>query len=69
MPPTVTQSDSRRWASLADGAEYLGVCERTCRRLINSGHITGYRAGPRLIRVDLNELDAMMRPIPASDAA
>ncbi len=37
--------------------------ERTLRRYIASGRLTGYRVGPRLVRVDLNELDANLRPI------
>lgn len=52
------------WASLAQGADHLGVSEKTLRRMIAAGHITGYRMGPRLLRVDLNELDDAMRPIP-----
>ena len=61
----------RRLESLPRGAEYLGVSTKTMRRYIADGRITGYRAGPRLIRIDLNELDAMLRPIPTAggDAA
>ena len=36
------------------------------RRRIADGDITGYRLGPRIIRVDLAELDATFRPIPAA---
>ncbi len=60
----------RRWASLALAAKTIGVSERTLRRMIAAGRVTGYRAGPRLIRIDLNELDAILRPIPtAGDGA
>ena len=34
--------------------------------LISHPMETGYRVGPRLIKVDLNELDAMARPIPTA---
>lgn len=54
----------RRLESIPHAAEYLGVSSKTIRRYIAAGRVTGYRAGPRLIRVDLNELDAMLRPIP-----
>lgn len=54
----------RLWVSLAVGAEHIGVSEKTLRRMISSGQIVGYRAGPRLIRLDLNELDALLAPIP-----
>jgi excisionase family DNA binding protein len=39
------------------------------RRMVAKGQVTGYRIGPRLIRFDLEELDALMRPIPATKAS
>lgn len=56
----------RRLESIQNAADYLGVSTKTIRRQIARGELTGYRAGPRLIRVDLNELDAMLRPIPTA---
>ena len=56
----------RRLAPLNDAAAYAGVHPRTLRRRIADGALTGYRMGPRLIRVDLDELDALLRPIPAA---
>lgn len=53
---------TRRWASLKDAGDYLGVTDRTIRQMIMDGKIRGYRSNARLIRVDLNELDAAMRP-------
>ncbi|MGA7131645.1 MAG: excisionase family DNA-binding protein [Mycobacterium sp.] len=47
---------------MADAAEYLKVTERTIRQMIADGRLTGYRSGTRLVRVDLNEIDAAMRP-------
>lgn len=52
----------RRYAKLAEAAEYLGVTCRTIRQMIADGRITGYRSGTRLVRVDLNEIDEAMRP-------
>jgi excisionase family DNA binding protein len=52
----------RRYAKLAEAAEYLGVTDRTIRQMIADGRLTGYRSGSRLVRVDLNELDAAMQP-------
>ena len=52
----------RRWVSQREAAEYLGVTDRTVRQMIADGRITGYRSGPRLVRVDLNEVDAAMKP-------
>ena len=54
-----------RYGSLAEAAEYLGCNERTVRRYIAAGKIHGYRLGG-LLRVDLNEVDAAMRPIPTA---
>ncbi|MGV0720565.1 excisionase family DNA-binding protein [Mycolicibacterium elephantis] len=50
----------RRYASIQDAAEYLGVTDRTVRAMISDGRLTGYRNGTRLVRVDLNEVDARM---------
>jgi hypothetical protein len=36
------------------------------RRYVASGRLTGYRVGPRLIRIDLDELEAMLKPIPTT---
>ena len=33
---------------------------QTIRKFIREGRITEYRGGSRLIRVDLNELDALL---------
>ncbi len=63
---TMPTKATRRLESIPSAADYLGVSTKTIRRYIASGHVTGYRAGPRLIRVDLNELDAMLRPIPTA---
>ncbi|KUH89808.1 helix-turn-helix domain-containing protein [Mycobacterium sp. IS-1556] len=57
----------RRYAKLAEAAEYLQVTERTIRQMITDGRLTGYRNGPRIVRVDLNEIDAaVMKPFGAS---
>jgi excisionase family DNA binding protein len=67
--PTERRLAERRLASLAEAADYLGTCDWTVRRYIAAGALTGYRTGPRLIRVDLNELDAMLAPIPTGGAS
>lgn len=52
----------RRYAKLKEAATYIGVTDRTIRQMIADGRLTGYRSGNRLVRVDLNELDAAMQP-------
>jgi hypothetical protein len=36
--------------------------------MIASGRLMGYRMGPRLLRVDLNELDNLLTPVPTTKA-
>lgn len=57
---------TRRLVPLAQAAGYAGVCVRTLRRRIAEGQLPAYRVGPRLIRVDLAELDAMFQRIPTA---
>jgi excisionase family DNA binding protein len=50
----------RRYARISDAAEYLDVNPITIRQMLADGKIRAYRSGQRLIRVDLNEIDAFM---------
>jgi hypothetical protein len=61
-----TTSPSLRLVSLTAGAAFADVSVRTLRRYIAQGLLTGYRVGPRLVKVDLNELEQLARPIPAA---
>jgi excisionase family DNA binding protein len=54
----------RRLVTIADGAEYAACSQKTIRRQIAVGRLTGFRLGTKLLRVDLNELDALLEPIP-----
>lgn len=55
---------ARKLVTLAEAAKYHHVSQHTLRRMIARGDITGYRLGPKLIRVDLDDLDALAHPIP-----
>lgn len=55
----------RRYVTPAQAAQYLGVTARTIRQMLADGRLTGYRNGARFIRLDLNEIDAAMRPFGA----
>jgi excisionase family DNA binding protein len=57
-----TEAAQRRWASMQETAEYMGVSLRTVREWISQGNIPGYRINARVIRVDLNEVDAAFKP-------
>lgn len=62
----VTKRGPRRLAPITSAAEYAAVSPKTIRRRIADGSLTGYRLGRRLIRVDLNELDELLRPVPSA---
>lgn len=55
-----------RYASLSEAATYIDCNEKTLRRYIAAGRLIGYRLGTRSIRVDLDELDALLQPIPTA---
>lgn len=63
MPKTNT------YLSLADAAGRLNVSTRTLRRHISEGTLPAYRIGARLIKVRVDDVDALLRPIPATRRA
>lgn len=65
-----TKTPPRRLLSQAQAAEYLGVTDRTIRNYVARGDLRAYRVrGSRLVRIDLAELDTLLRPIPSAKAA
>lgn len=54
----------RHLITLAQAADSLLLDERTIRRYISAGRLTGYRIGPRALRVDAEEVDALAQPVP-----
>ena len=61
----MTVSQTKRFISIADAAQHLDVSLKTIRRRIAAGDLKAYRlGGSRVLRVNLNELDDLMRPIP-----
>lgn len=58
------RASQRRLVSINQAADYASCSPKTIRRRIADGSLTGRRFGKRLLRVDLNELDALLRPIP-----
>ena len=57
---------TRRLVSLDTASAYADVSTRTLRRYISQGRLTGYRVGPRPVKVDLIEVDQLARPIPTA---
>ena len=54
-----------RWADLGEAATYSHLSRRTLRRWIDDGLLPATRVGPKIIQVDLNDLDRLRRRIPA----
>jgi len=48
------------YARITKAAKRFDVNPATIRRMIADGRIKGYRSGARLLRVDLNEIAALM---------
>lgn len=60
----MTVGNAQALQTLDAAARSLGVSARTIRRYIATGALTGYRLGPRLLRVDSAEVVGLARPIP-----
>jgi excisionase family DNA binding protein len=48
---------------LAEAAAYCDVSSRTIRRWIADGRLSAVRVGPRLLKVDLDELQSLLQPV------
>lgn len=55
--------------SLQEAADAYGVSTRTLRRYISAGRLTAYRIGPRLIRLDADQVRReLIAPVGSADA-
>lgn len=52
----------RRYITILEAAEYLGVTDRTVRKMVSDGRLTAYRSGRRVVRLRIDEIDAAMQP-------
>jgi excisionase family DNA binding protein len=51
----------RRWASVLEVAAYLKITDQSVRNMLRDGRIVGYRGlGTRMLRIDLNQVDAVL---------
>ena len=57
-----------RLIKINQASEQYDVSERTIRRRISDGSLTGYRLGKRIIRVDPDEVAALFHCIPSAKA-
>jgi hypothetical protein len=66
MPAPARRKMPRRLAPLVPASEYSQLSVKTLRRYGAAGKITLYRNGRKLLLVDLDELDALIRPVAAA---
>jgi excisionase family DNA binding protein len=59
----------KRPATVAHGAQAYSCSTRTIYRYIASGLLPAYRLGPRMLRIDLDDLERLARPVPAARIA
>ena len=59
--------ESREWLSLQQAALRFGFSVDTLRRRIRKGRLPGYRIDSRLIRVRIEDVEALFHPIPIGD--
>jgi excisionase family DNA binding protein len=50
----------RRYAKVAEAADYMHLNPYTVRAMLRDGRLTPYKLGNRIWRVDLNEVDKLM---------
>ena len=53
----------KTYESLAQAAQRTDVSIKTLRRRIAAGDLPAYRYGPRILRLDPNDVDQLMRPL------
>jgi excisionase family DNA binding protein len=51
---------------VAKAAAVADVSPRTMRRWISMGRLPGYRVGPRLLKVSLDDVEALARQLPTA---
>jgi len=57
-----------RMISLDAAGDRLSLDQRTIRKWIAEGRLTGYRVGTKALRVDIDEVDALAKPIPTASS-
>lgn len=53
----------QRWVPIDQASEYFSLSHDTVRRMISRGEIEAKRFGPRLIRVNLESIEAAATPL------
>jgi excisionase family DNA binding protein len=58
--PNSVNGSGRRYATIKETAAYMRINERTVRLMIDDGRLRAYRFGPRIVRLNLDEIDDVM---------
>ncbi len=61
-----SETGQRKLMTIAAAAAYADVHPVTLRRWVAAGRLPAYRVGPRLLKVDRDELEGIVRPIPVT---
>jgi excisionase family DNA binding protein len=56
-------NSSRKYVTLSEAADYLGVTPRTVRQMVADSRLRAYKLGDRVVRLRLDEIDAAMQPV------
>jgi excisionase family DNA binding protein len=65
----MTAVDISSWVTINEVAQYLHCTTRTVRRLIATGDLPAYRLGDRMIRLDMRDVDGLLRRVPTAGGA
>ena len=55
-----------RYALFGEAVDYANVPPGTMRDWIRRGLLPAYRIGPRLLQIDLNDIDRLRRRVPTA---
>lgn len=58
-----------RYTTIKETADRLGVSGMTIRRMVARGELSAYRIGPRVLRLDADEVDRLAVKVPAGATA
>jgi excisionase family DNA binding protein len=58
------QTHEPRYVPFGEAVAYANVSAGTMRDWIRRGLLPAYRIGPRLLQIDLNDVDQLRRPVP-----
>ncbi|NKR79996.1 excisionase family DNA-binding protein [Rhodococcus hoagii] len=58
-----------QYTTIRETANRLGVSDMTIRRMVARGELTAYRIGPRMLRLDADEVDRLAIKVPVGTTA